>query len=538
MISTSNIRNTTSTKLIILVSIFLIVFENIAFFTNVLVVYPPGLKNSLFLLSLVIVLGCVNVILLSLLCYRYTIKPVLIVILITSSICAYYMDSYNVIINDVMIENISKTDINEILDLISFKMFSYLLLLGLLPSIIIFNVNLCEVGIKSSIFSKVKIVGYSSIIAVTLIILFGSFYASFIREHKPLRFYANPPYFIYSIGKYLGQSSETSQASIKRIGLDASIPASDDRRELIIFVVGETARADHFSLNGYHKKTNPYLEKEEVISFNNFISCGTTTAVSVPCMFSILPSSSFSKNEAKTSENVLDILQRAGVNVIWLDNNSDSKGVADRVPYESYKSVEKNTVCDIECRDIGMLENLQRYIDTHPLGDIFIVLHQMGNHGPSYYKRYPVEFEMFMPTCQTNQLEKCTNEEINNAYDNAILYTDYFLSKVIHLLKENNNLFESSLFYISDHGESLGEHNLYLHGMPNMLAPDSQTHVPMLMWFSDSFDKDEINIDLLRENAGNHYSHDNIFHTLLGLMEVDTNVYDKKMDLIRREEDG
>ena len=288
-------------------------------------------------------------------------------------------------------------------------------------------------------------------------------------------------------------------------------------------------------MNGYDKKTNPYLEQENVISFDNMWACGTSTAYSVPCMFSIYGRSDFSKSKAQSTENILDILQRVGVNVIWLDNNSDSKGVADRIPYQSFKSSKNNPVCDIECRDEGMLTNLQTYIDSHLTGDIFIVLHQMGNHGPSYYKRYPKQFETFNPVCNSNQLEQCTQEEISNTYDNAIVYTDYFLSKAIQLLKGNASKFESALVYVSDHGESLGENNLYLHGLPYMIAPDTQIHVPIIMWFSDSFDKEDVNIEQLKKQKHQKLSHDNLFHTILGLMEIKSSVYDKKMDIVGRE---
>jgi lipid A ethanolaminephosphotransferase len=254
-------------------------------------------------------------------------------------------------------------------------------------------------------------------------------------------------------------------------------------------------------------------------------------------LFSIYTRDKYSKNKADGTENILDILQRSGINVLWLDNNSDSKGVADRIPYKSYKTSENNSICDIECRDEGMLIDLQQYIDAHPKGDIFIVLHQIGNHGPAYYKRYPASFEKFTPTCKTNQLDQCTNEEISNAYDNALLYTDYFLSKTINLLEKNNAKFEAALFYISDHGESLGENGLYLHGLPYMIAPESQTHVPLIMWFSESFDENEINLELLKSRSKDEFSHDNIFHTILGLMEIKTEIYDPDMDMIEHDED-
>jgi len=160
-----------------------------------------------------------------------------------------------------------------------------------------------------------------------------------------------------------------------------------------------------------------------------------------------------------------------------------------------------------------------------------IVLHQMGNHGPAYYKRYPKAFEQFTPTCKTNQVEQCTTEEIGNAYDNAILYTDYFLSKTIALLKANDEQYETALIYMADHGESLGEKGLYLHGIPYFMAPDEQTHVGALMWFGTKAQK-RIDTQTLRQKAGENYSHDNLFHTILGLTGIETAVYDKAKDIL------
>jgi len=525
-----------SPQLIIATSLFLVLFANFSFIKNVIAVYPISIENSAFLFSLIILFFCVNVILFSLVCFNRTLKPILIIVLLVSSLAAYFMDTYNVVIDDLMIDNIIKTDTNEALDLLSFKQILYFLVLGVLPSLFIYKSNVIQTSFKKSVLSNLILFTGALFLSAALILSLSNFYASFFREHKPLRFYANPSYYIYSSIEYFNGLFASNTTALKRIGLDAKIPPTDAHRELVVLVVGETARADHFSLNGYDKKTNPLLEKENILSFKNVWSCGTSTAHSVPCMFSIYRHNDFSKSKGQNTENALDVLKRAGVNVIWLDNNSSSKGVADRIGEISYKSFGINPICDIECRDEGMLANLQTYINTHPTGDIFIVLHQMGNHGPAYFKRYPKEFEQFTPTCQTNQLEQCTQEEISNTYDNALLYTDYFLSQTIKLLKNNDNQFETALFYVSDHGESLGENNLYLHGLPYMIAPDEQTHVPMLMWLGDGFDKNEINYSQLKQKIHTKLSHDNVFHTILGLMEIETEVYDENMDIIEHED--
>ncbi|MGE5663728.1 MAG: phosphoethanolamine transferase, partial [Deltaproteobacteria bacterium] len=341
--------------------------------------------------------------------------------------------------------------------------------------------------------------------------------------------YANPITWMYSAARYSVLPLKSKAIAVRPIGTDAAIPASDTDRELIILVVGEAVRADRLSLNGYGKETNPYTAKEDVISFSRFYSSGTSTAVSVPCMFSVFGRSGYSDKRAHDTENLLDVLSHAGVHVLWRENNSSSKGVADRVAYEDYQNPKVNPVHDVECRDEGMLEGLQDYVDRIERGDILIVLHQMGNHGPAYYKRYPREFEKFTPVCGTNQMEECTREEIENAYANAVLYTDYFLSRVIDLLKKNTERFETAMVYVSDHGESLGENHIYLHGLPYFMAPDSQKHVAALMWFGKSFDIDK---EALRAKAHLPFSHDHLFHTILGLMEVRTSVYNRKLDIL------
>jgi len=526
-------KNITNSKMIILASIFLVMFANIRFFYNVIEVYPVTLQNLAFLGSLVIVLTCVIIFLLSLVCYKHTIKPLLILILLVSSFTSYSMDTYNVIIDENMIQNMVRTDVGEVNDLLNLKMILYIIFLGILPSIFIYKTKIKYTTLKPEIISRIKLLLISLVIMVLVLISFGNFYASFIRQHKLLRYYTNPTHYIYSTGKYINGFFKSASLPLKPIALDIKIPPTDIHRELIILVVGEAARADRFSLNGYSRETNPLLKKLDVMSFSHFLSCGTSTAYSLPCMFSIYNRSEYSHAKALNTENVLDILQRAGVNVLWRDNNSDSKGVALRVPYERFKAPHQNTICDeTECRDEGMLVGLQSYINEHKQGDILIVLHQMGNHGPSYYKRYPPAFEKFTPACQSNQLETCSKKEIDNAYDNAILYTDYFLSKVIELLKNNDKQFETSMFYVSDHGESLGENGLYLHGLPYFLAPDVQKHVAAIMWFGDNFDEDEVNVKLLKQKLNNKYSHDNLFHTILGFMEVETSVYDNKMDIL------
>jgi len=367
------------------------------------------------------------------------------------------------------------------------------------------------------------------------VLLFSNYYVSFFRENESLRYYANPAYALYSAGKYLRKTFAVAQTALRPIGTDAHMAATATERDLVVLVVGESARSDRFALNGYHLPTNPLLSQEEVISFSQMYSCGTSTAFSVPCMFSVYPREQFNEQKGKNTENLLDVLRRAGVHVLWRDNNSNSMDVAGRVSYQDYQQPKNNPICDVECRDEGMLVGLQEYINAQQQGDILIVLHQMGNHGPAYYKRYPAEFERFTPACSTNQLNQCTTEEVGNAYDNAILYTDAFLAKVIALSKANDQRFRTAMVYVSDHGESLGEYGIYLHGLPYAIAPDNQKHIASVFWFGNQF---QIDRQMLREKAGRRFSHDNFFHTVLGLFEIETSVYDKQLDILHGEPEG
>ncbi len=275
------------------------------------------------------------------------------------------------------------------------------------------------------------------------------------------------------------------------------------------------------------------LEDKEIINFETMYSCGTSTAESVPCMFSVFPRSNFSYKKGISTENVLDVLHHTGkVALLWRDNNSDSKGVAERIEYEDYRTKAHNTVCiEGECRDIGMLPGLETYIENHQGKHILIILHQMGNHGPAYYKRYTKAYEKFVPVCETSQLEACGQQEIINAYDNALLYTDFFLAQTIDFLTKYDSRYQTAMLYMSDHGESLGENGLYLHGLPYFMAPDAQKHIGALFWFGSRLKNDPRVVTLQKKHA-QPFSHDNLFHTLLGLFDVRTKVYDKKLDML------
>jgi len=522
--------NLTQTQLIIISSLFFVLFDNFVFFKKSYEVF----HNVFFMIGLGALLFVVISTLLILISNRFILKPLLIILFLTSSAAAYYMSVYGTIISDNMIQNIFETDTKEVYDLLSLKLFLHLFFLGVLPSFFVYKVKLVKNPIKKEIVSRLKLLIFNILIVPVLYLMFSKYWVSFFRMHKPLRMYTNPTFYIYSLGKYINKKYFTKPMKFKHIGLDATIEKSG-KPKLVIFVLGEAARYDHFSLNGYKRDTNKNLEQiKNLINFPDVHSCGTETAVSVPCMFSPYNRSEYSDKKAKHTDSVIDVMKRAGVNVLWRDNNSDSKGVAVRIKdYEDYTHAHIKPYCnDFECYDEVLLYNLQKWVDEHNNSKpVFIVLHQKGSHGPAYYKRYPKEFEKYKPVCKSNQLQECKREEVVNAYDNTIAYTDKFLSEVIEFLKKNQKNYRVAMYYIADHGESLGENGIYLHGLPYFIAPDAQKHPASVAWFGKNFD---VNISCVKKIAKESYSHDNLFSTLLGLAGVKTKVYNPNMDIFSK----
>ncbi len=515
--------------LVLFVGVFLTLTGNFTFFEKTMQIYPFS-ENWLFIASLFLFLFSFLAAILLLLCFRWTVKPILIFLLLVSSMLTYSTHNYGIVFDQNMITNTFETDVSELGDLLSIEFILYVCFLGLLPSYFVWKVKIVKLPLKSQFWQRSKVLVTLIVVFVVVILSFSKHYTSFARENRDLRLYITPSYFLYSTIKFVDSKIETSAKPFKVVGEDATINKKSDNRRLVIFVIGETARRDHMSINGYELQTNPMLEKEDIISFKKMTSCGTDTAWSVPCMFSLLGRESYSHAKGKNMSNVLDLVSQAGASVLWMENNSSSKSVADRIDFLDYRSEENNPICNPECRDEGMLVNLQNYIDEQDGNDILIVMHTMGSHGPAYYKRYPKEFEVFKPICKTNQLNECSNTEITNAYDNTILYTDYFLSKVIEFLKRNSQISDTAMFYVSDHGESLGEGGLYLHGMPYFMAPDQQIDVAAFMWLDESMSK-LFDKNIIRESADLPQTHDSLFHTLLGLMDIETELYERELDL-------
>lgn len=521
---------------IIFVTIFIMLTGNGAFFRRLLEIYPLNPHNLLFLSSLLLFFTITTALIFLSIAHGRATRWVLALFLVIASQAAYYMDQFGVIVDVVMIENIAETNPQELQGLFSEGLFIRTVLLGMLPAWLVIKYCPKSMGLWPELKARLRFGGVLLLLLLINVMPFSAGYASFIREHKITRYYANPSYTLYSAIKYSKQKlKKAEQVALKLIAQDgAIIEHAVSEPELIILVVGETARADRFSLNGYNKETNPLLAKQDVISLTNVSSCGTSTGVSVPCMFSALGRKEYDKTAALNQQNALDVLFEHGVQILWRDNNSNSKGVATRMQYEDFSSPTLNPVCEGECRDIGMLHGLDKYIEARQGQDVLIVLHQMGNHGPEYYRRYPKEFARFQPACMTGELRDCSQVEIDNSYDNAILYTDYFLSNVIDLLRKYDNDHATAMLYVSDHGESLGEKGIYLHAAPYLFAPKAQTHVPAIVWMGKQFDYTTKQLAPYTDTA---LSHDDLFCSLLVAFEIDSKVCEAKKGMLMENAD-
>jgi lipid A ethanolaminephosphotransferase len=477
---------------------------------------------------LVLALGLV----LALFALPYLWKPAAALVLLAAALSAHFMDTYGVVIDRSMIQNVAETDLGEASALVTKGLLLHLLVYGALPALLVARIPLRFASWPREALLRV-LVGTAGVglIAAAISLQYKPL-ALIGRDHEELRLLINPTSPLYAAFRYWRQRPEP--AGVAPIATDAQrvAPVAGRRPLLVVLVVGETARAANFSLGGYQRETNPLLARLPVVYFDDVTACGTDTAISVPCMFSPFGRERYSDRLAKSHESLLDVLQRTGVSVLWRDNNSGCKSTCDRVPQQAGAALSHPAHCAGErCFDAVLIEGLPAWIDALA-GDGFVVLHQQGSHGPAYHERSPPAFERFLPECGDAEVERCTRQEIVNAYDNTILYTDFVLARLIALLQREIDRFDVVMLYVSDHGESLGENGLYLHGFPWSLAPETQTHVPMLVWLSEAFAANRgVDAACLAGRRHEPLSHDHLFHSVLGLFEVRTAIYSRDLDL-------
>ncbi len=514
------------------VAVFLASFGNLQLWGAL--AFGPGALSWLALAATYVALVAVLDLLMQAVAIPWLFKPVASTLLVFSAITTYFMLEYGVLIDVGMVRNTLQTDVSEARDLLTFRAVAHIAALGVLPALVLAVARIRYRPVRAELALRAKVV------TVSLALGFFAVWPAYkelsiaVLGNRALKQMANPLSPLVAVVKGIRREGAAKPLTLERIAGDARRGAAASgvggKRRVVVLVVGETATASHFALNGYPRDTNPELTARSVLNFPRVHSCGTSTAESVPCMFSSLAREDYSRGGASGRENLLDVLQRVGITVLWRDNNSGCKGVCGRVPFEQIDGPEALRYGN-EFLDEALLAGLQEHLDRSD-GDLFIVLHQKGSHGPAYFRRSPPAFKRFLPECSLLDLQDCRRDDLVNAYDNTILYTDHVLARVIDFLAANSAEAQVAMLYVSDHGESLGENGIYLHGFPYWLAPDEQTHVPMVFWASPEFLTGQgVQPAELPSLAAQERSHDNLFHTVLGFFDIETAVYEPDLDI-------
>jgi len=523
---------------IILFSLYIALALNIVFYRQAYALLPVNsLHNVLVFLSMPVVAFAVMAIFLTLASIIRLEKLATTLFILLSACAQYFMMNFGIIVDRSMVTNILGTTSAESYALLSGQMIVVLGFTALLFIALAWWIKIKPAAnLWRGTLTRTVTLVVSAVLILLVAALFYKDYASLFRNNKELVKSLNPSNSIVAMNSWYFHHQMDNLPLVK-IGEDAkqkAVMKKGPRKNLTILIVGETSRAANFSLGGYDRETNPLLAKDNVVYFPKTSSCGTATAVSVPCMFSNMPRTGYDESLAHHQEGLLDIIQRAGIQVLWNDNDGGCKGACDRVPHQDVTDLKLPGECiDGECYDDVLFHGLEQTIDNMR-GDGVIVLHTIGSHGPTYYNRYPPAFRRYTPTCDTSEIQSCSQEQLKNSYDNTILYVDYIVDKAIKLLQSKQDKFTTSLVYLSDHGESLGENGVYLHGLPYTIAPETQKHVPMLVWLSDDYQKRYgINYSCLQKQAKeNDYSQDNLFSTMLGMTGVETQEYRAADDIL------
>lgn len=494
----------------ILMSVLNFLFFHFPFFKFVFQNIDYKSLNGVFLvISLVVLMLVANAFAFYLFLYisRYLGKFLLVLTFITSSIAVYFINTYSVIIDESMIGNVLNTKYSESSSFFSFKLVLYVLFLGILPSIYITTAKITHVPFRKFL----KTVSLTLLFMLVIAFANASNWLWIDKNSKTLGGLAMP--WSYSVNLSLFYIHQNQKNAKETLLPKATI--RDNQKSVVVLVIGESARKQNFSLYGYHKNTNPLLSKISNVHHFDATSCATYTTAGVKAILEY-------KNSAELTEILPNYLYRNDVEVIWRTTNWGE-------PPVHIKNYEKGEALMPKCKGEGcnydevLLSGLKEEILTSKKNKILIVLHTSTSHGPSYSKKYPPQFEAFKPVCNSVELGKCSQTELINAYDNTIVYTDYILAKLIGDLKQLND-HHSAMIFVSDHGESLGEKNLYMHGLPLSIAPKEQYEIPFIVWTSDNSKRLKPNTTLTQFN---------VFHSVLNFLSIQSPIYDEKMNIFK-----
>jgi lipid A ethanolaminephosphotransferase len=492
-----------------------------------------------FALALLAMVVAGHALIVSLVAHRHTIKPVVGLLTLAAAAGSYFIGAFGVVLDPSMLRNVLRTDVGEAKELISPAFLLHMAVFGALPLLLLWRVQIVRRPWRRAV--PIRLATLSVSLVVLLVAAWSIFQplSSLMRNQKELRYLVTPASILWSVSSVVAADARGAARPRQAIGLDAAAGpswATRTRPMVVVLVVGETARAANWGLSGYARQTTPELAALGVLNFAHVDSCGTNTETSLPCMFAPVGRRDYDEARIRGQESLLHVAARAGVAVHWRDNQSGCKGVCDGLPSDTVASQAPPGLCEGDrCLDEGLVRDLDARL-RGARGTQLWVLHMLGNHGPSYFRRHPRTFARFQPECLDDDLRRCSTEQVVNSYDNALLYTDHVLATAIRALRSRAGEVDSALLYVSDHGESLGEKGLFLHGIPYAIAPAEQTRVPMVWWASAGLEKAAglrggCLSPTLGRRAAEPAAHDHLFHTLLGVLDVRTALYEPAWDM-------
>ena len=435
-------------------------------------------------------------------------KILLVLFFIINAVAVYFINTYSVIIDESMIGNVLNTNYSESSSFFSIKLVLYVVFLGILPSIFIIKAKIITVTVKKFLVS----ISLTLLFLLTLAFANASNWLWIDKNSKTLGGLAMPWSYAVNIPLFYIHQFKKNEKEI--LLPDATI--KDNQKSVVILVIGESARSENFSLYGYPKNTNPLLSKIPNVSHFNATSDATYTTAGIKSIVE-------HENTDELYEILPNYLYRNNVDVIWRTTNWGE-------PPVHIKNYQNREVLMPNCKGDGcdydgiLLSGLKEQILASKKNKILIVLHTSTSHGPTYSKKYPAQFEIFKPVCNSVELGNCSHTELVNAYDNTIVYTDYLLANVIKDLKQLQE-YKSAMIFVSDHGESLGENNLYMHGLPRSIAPKQQYEIPFIVWTSDNSARQMKPNKILTQNY--------VFHSVLNFLNIQSPVYKEQMNIFK-----
>ncbi len=539
-ISFKSLPPISSTRLTLIVSAYITLILNLRIgITYAAANEIEGFWGLLQAFAFLMFVFCIVFILLSLFNFKRLQKASLILALLTSVPAFYFAMQFNTLFDESMLNNALETDTKEAADLLSGAYWTMLLLLGVIPSLIIFKYPVKYPSLYRSLLNNFIAILVAVLVLIGSIAPYYAKFSSFVRNNNTVLKNSLLPYApLHALYKTLQLRYFHSGEVVKNIDQTAKRKPNNEQTNAkpiaLVVIVGETARESSFTpiLQRFSGQEGYLNTDDQLIYFTNLWSCGTNTAASLPCMFSTFGKDDYQRSYNREYENIAELINRVGYQVTWRNNNSGCKGLCNELNKDPI-TLENSPQFSAYglFYDEALVVDLEQRISAS-VKDQVIFLHQLGSHGPAYFKRLPNEYKLEQPACESQDFGKCSQQEIVNAYNNTIIYTNRVIAGAISRLKQLEETHDTALVYLSDHGESTGEGGYYLHGIPYFMAPEEQTHIPMLFWLSDGFAKQkQIDLACLHAKSDDKLSHDNFSHSMIGLLDIETSYYQENWDI-------